>query len=81
MAQGDSFKLTLGSYCVAFVGTSSAMALQQRFGRRRLWFAGLGAMFVSMLVIGVLACLPQTTSMLWAEGTMVLVWFLNYGVR
>jgi SP family general alpha glucoside:H+ symporter-like MFS transporter len=80
MAQGDSFKLTLGSYCVAFVGTSSAMALQIKFGRRSLWFGGLIAMFASMIVIGILACLPQTTAMLWAEGSMVLVWFGNYGV-
>jgi SP family general alpha glucoside:H+ symporter-like MFS transporter len=79
MAQGDSFKLTLGTYCVAFVGTSSAMALQQRFGRRPLWFGGLLAMFASMVVIGILACVPQTTPILWAEGAMVLVWFLNYG--
>lgn len=79
MGQDNAFKLTLGTYCVAFVGTSSAMALQQRFGRRRLWFAGLFCMFGSMLVIGVLACLPQTNAILWAEGAMVLVWFLNYG--
>ncbi|BEJ11397.1 hypothetical protein CspHIS471_0108190 [Cutaneotrichosporon sp. HIS471] len=79
MAQADSFKLTLGTYCVAFVGTSSAMALQQRFGRRPLWFMGLLSMFASMIIIGILACLPQTQTILWAEGAMVLVWFFNYG--
>lgn len=80
MPQDAAFKLTLGSYCVAFVGTSSAMALQQRFGRRPLWFAGLLSMFASMLTIGVLACMKQTKAILWAEGVMVLVWFLNCGV-
>lgn len=44
MPTSDSFKLTLGTYGIAFVGTALSMPLQDRFGRRTLWLAGMAWM-------------------------------------
>ena len=80
MAASDAFKLTLGTYCLAFIGTAISMPLQQRFRRRQVWLAGLCCMLPIMLVIGIVACIPtQTTTILWTQGALILVWFFCYG--
>lgn len=41
MATADAFKLTLGTYGVAGLGTLISMPLQQRFSRYSIWMAGM----------------------------------------
>ncbi|BEI86280.1 hypothetical protein CcaverHIS002_0605670 [Cutaneotrichosporon cavernicola] len=79
MPTTDSFKLTLGTYGIAFVGTALSMPLQDRFGRRTLWLAGMAWMLCTMVPVGILACVHQTQSVMWAEGIILMVWFGGYG--
>lgn len=62
MPTSDSFKLTLGTYGIAFVGTAVSMPLQQRFNRWTLWMAGLVWM-VSLLVPPPNSCPAQSYSL------------------
>jgi hypothetical protein len=41
MDSSDTFKLTLGTYGIAGVGTLLSMPLQQRFNRHSIWMFGL----------------------------------------
>jgi len=79
MATADAFKLTLGTYGIAGLGTLISMPLQQRFNRYSIWMAGLFWMFPVMLTVGILACLKQTHAMQWAQGSVLLFWFFGYG--
>ncbi|RSH83794.1 hypothetical protein EHS25_005409 [Saitozyma podzolica] len=79
MASSDSFKLTLGTYSIAFVGTALAMPLQQRFDRKSIWMAGICCMLPVMLAVGIMACMTQTKALQWAQGCILLVWFFCYG--
>jgi SP family general alpha glucoside:H+ symporter-like MFS transporter len=80
LASSDAFKLTLGVYTLAFIGTSISMPLQTWFGRRTIWLSGMVAMFVPMLLIGILGCIPnQTSGIKWAQAVLLLVWFFMYG--
>jgi hypothetical protein len=74
MASSDSFKLTLGTYSIAFVGTALAMPLQQRFDRKTIWMAGICCMLPVMLAVGIMACMTQTKALQWAQGCILLVW-------
>lgn len=65
LASTDSFKLGLGTYCIAFVGTAGSMYLMSYIGRRVMWLSGLCFMFVMMTIIGVLGCIGQTGPVKW----------------
>lgn len=65
LAAADSFKLGLGTYCIAFVGTTGSMYVMTYIGRRTLWLAGLCFMLPLMLLIGILGCLEQTSGIKW----------------
>jgi SP family general alpha glucoside:H+ symporter-like MFS transporter len=79
LASTDAFKLNLGVYALAFLGTTLSLPLQSWFGRRTIWLAGLVAMFVPMILIGILACVTQSSGNKWAQAVLLLVWFFMYG--
>lgn len=79
MAQTDAFKLTLGTFGVAGLGTMISMPLQQKFPRYTIWMAGLFWMFPTMLMVGILACIKQTKTVQWAQGSVLILWFFGYG--
>ena len=65
LASTDSFKLGLGTYCIAGVGTLGSMYLMSYIGRRKILLSGFAFMFVMMLTIGIIGCVPETSATRW----------------
>lgn len=77
----QSFNLTIGQYGMAGVATVLSMGVLEKVGRRTLWLAGLAAMFVPVVCIGILSLVPnQTAAVVWPQGVLVLVRFFAYGI-
>lgn len=81
LSQTNSFSLNIGQTAMAFVGTVGSWFLMPHFGRRTLYLAGQIALFILLLVIGGIACAtPQTTSMSWGTGALLLVFTFLYDI-
>lgn len=80
LSPGDSYKLALGTYSIAFVGTAVSWFLQAYIGRRKIFLCGLAGMTTIMWIVGFLALAPTTKSIQWAQCVLLLVWFGTYGL-
>lgn len=77
----QAFDLGIGNYLLGGVGTMIGMALLQRLGRRTLWFIGLWGIIICLLLIAILSLIPnQTGGLIWAQGVLLIVRQLAYGV-
>lgn len=76
----DSYKLALGTYSIAFVGTASSWVLQAYVGRRKIFLCGLAVMTPIMWIVGFLALAPTSPSIAWAQSILLMVWFGAYGL-
>lgn len=66
LATEDSFKLSLGCYAIAFVGTSICFYTQGKIGRRSPMLIGYIFMTVCMWTIGGLA-FSEGSQIQWAQ--------------
>lgn len=73
----QSFKLSLGMYGIASIGTFLSWFLQARFGRRTIYMAGLTIMAPLMLLVGLSAIIQNQST--WVIPLILLMWFLVYG--
>ncbi|KFY37745.1 hypothetical protein V495_07004 [Pseudogymnoascus sp. VKM F-4514 (FW-929)] len=80
LSPGDSYKLALGTYSIAFVGTAISWFLQAYIGRRMIFLCGLTVMTAIMFIVGFLALAPSTGAIAWAQCVLLLVWFGTYGL-
>ena len=81
LSTSDSFKLALGMYSIAFVGTVGSWFVQTRFGRRPIYLTGLVCMLPLMFVVGFLDLAHASSGVRWAQASIMLVWYLGYGKR
>lgn len=81
LSPSDSFKLSLGNFSIAFVGTVSWFT-QTRFGRRQIYMTGLAAMIPLMWTVGFLEFAPASSgsTIKWTQSALLLIWFFCYGV-
>jgi MFS transporter, SP family, general alpha glucoside:H+ symporter len=79
LSTSDSFKLALGMYSIAFLGTAGSWFVQSRCGRRTIYMAGLVAMLPLIAIIGFLDLAPASSNIRWAQSSVLLIWFLAYG--
>ncbi|KAH8895263.1 sugar transporter [Thozetella sp. PMI_491] len=79
LSSSNSFKLALGSYSIAFVGTVSSWFLQKRWGRRDIYLVGLVGMFVPMATAGFIDLGDGSSTIRYAQAAVLLVWFYAYG--
>lgn len=66
LAAADSFKLGLGTYCIAGVATLGCMYAMSYIGRRTIMLYGYAFMFAMMITIGVIGCIPETNGTRWS---------------
>ncbi|KAF3020869.1 hypothetical protein E8E15_008048 [Penicillium rubens] len=79
LSSGDSSKLSLGMFGLAFVGTCLSWVLQTHYGRRTIYLSGLVAMLPLMLVVGFLGVAPSSSGIQWTQCALLLIWFFFYG--
>ncbi|KAF4995634.1 hypothetical protein FGRMN_5026 [Fusarium graminum] len=70
----NSFKFATGALGLASVGVILSWALIYRIGRRTLYVWACGLCAILMLLIGVLATVPQTQSVKFGQAGVVLIW-------
>lgn len=64
---------------MGLLGTILSWFLLLRFGRRSIYLAGLAALTVLQLLIGILDCIPgRPSAAIWTESSLMLVWNFIY---
>ena len=69
-----SFDMGVGNTAIGFVATCSSWFLMSFFGRRTIFMWGVGMMAVSLILIGILDCVPNYTSrpgLAWAQAALL----------
>ncbi|KAF7553923.1 hypothetical protein G7Z17_g3296 [Cylindrodendrum hubeiense] len=70
----NAFRFATGALGLASVGVILSWALIYRIGRRTLYVWACAVCSVLMLLIGILASMPQSSSMSFAQAGVVLIW-------
>ncbi|KAJ5109432.1 hypothetical protein N7456_006107 [Penicillium angulare] len=78
LATADAYKMSVGQSGLHFLCTLLSVFITGNFGRRPVLFWGYGGMCMSMMLIGILACVPQTSSLGYGESAMYLLWYVFY---
>ncbi|KAL4925307.1 general substrate transporter [Aspergillus undulatus] len=79
LSSGDSFKITLGTISLSFIGTCLSWVLQTHIGRRTIYITGLIAMMPFMFVVAFLGVAPEASAIHWAQSALLMIWFFCYG--
>lgn len=82
MSSDNAYKLGLGGTAIAFIGTVISWFLMGRFGRRKLYLAGVGNMVLMLFIIGILT-IPSHTSypgLGWAQSALCIIWLLSFSL-
>ncbi|OCF32136.1 hypothetical protein I316_06292 [Kwoniella heveanensis BCC8398] len=80
ISNDQAYGLGLGNTGIQFVAVLCSVFLSSRFGRRTLVLWGLGFNIVVMLLMGILACVGQSTGVRYAQGILVIVIGLQWGL-
>jgi SP family general alpha glucoside:H+ symporter-like MFS transporter len=70
----ESFDMGVGNTAIGFVATCSSWFLMSYAGRRTIFMTGVGIMAVSLVLIGILDCLPNYTQrpgIAWAQAGLL----------
>ncbi|WWC61507.1 uncharacterized protein I303_104091 [Kwoniella dejecticola CBS 10117] len=80
LATTYSFDMTIGLYAAAFIGTCLSWVLLTFLGRRKIWLAGLSALVVGQILIGVLSVVADKghTGARWAQAGLMIGWLFTY---
>lgn len=76
----QAYDIGLGGTGLAFCGTVISWGFINKFGRRPIFLTGFGVMIFCLLLIGILACVPQSTGIKYVQATLCLVWLGNYSM-
>lgn len=79
VSTSNSFKFSCGGLGLASIGTILSWGLLARFGRRHLYVFGLAALFLCMLIVGIIsAAAGEDSSSSYAQAGFVLAWLFIY---
>lgn len=79
MDTARSFDISVAQYGLGALGTLLSWFAMQFLGRRTLYFYGLCALFVFLVVIGGMGTISEDNeSAQWAIGAMLLVYTFTY---
>lgn len=74
----DAYKMSVGQSGIHFLCTLLSVFITGRWGRRSILFWGYTGMCMSMLLIGIMACVTQTSGLGYGESAMYLLWYVFY---
>ena len=73
LSQDDSFHLTIGQDCLGLVGCVIAWWIMTRFGRRKMYLAGLSAIALILLIVGFIGLAPKTNKSASLGGGILII--------
>jgi SP family general alpha glucoside:H+ symporter-like MFS transporter len=74
----DAFNFGVGVLAVGWVGSILSWLLIARFGRRDIYNWGLVLLTFLVFMVGILDVVPRSTSVVWAQSSMTLVYNFFY---
>ncbi|KAK4687230.1 MFS transporter, SP family, general alpha glucoside:H+ symporter, partial [Tremellales sp. Uapishka_1] len=78
----DAFRMTVGIYSAAFIGTVLSWFILSYVGRRRIFFVGLCALSAGMFLIGGLSVAADkpsgTGGERWSQAVLMILWLFVY---
>ena len=80
MSASTSYGLGLGGTGIALFCSGVSWLYIRRWGRRDIWLWGLYLSTTILFVIGILACVPKSKSISWAQGLLCLLWLAVYSM-
>ncbi|KAK9369283.1 general substrate transporter [Lipomyces kononenkoae] len=75
-----SYGLGLGGTGIAFVGTIISWFWISHVGRRKIWLYGFYWLISVLLLIGILACVPTSTAISYAQAGLSIAWLGGYSM-
>lgn len=78
VSTNDAYKLNVGGYSMAFVGTLCSWFLMRYLGRRFLFVTGMALIVVLLFVIGFLDLARPNSGAMWCQAVFVLLWLFVY---
>ena len=78
LATSDAYKMSVGQSGLHFFCTLLSIFITGNFGRRSVLFCGYIGMGTSMLILGIMACVHQTSGLGYGESAMYLLWYVFY---
>jgi hypothetical protein len=73
----QSFKLNVGTLCLAVVGNAIGLSLINRVGRRRLFLVGMATCCVDCLCLGICSVIPGQKA-LWGQASFTMIYMLAF---
>ncbi|KAJ5610661.1 hypothetical protein N7510_007380 [Penicillium lagena] len=74
----SAYKMSVGQSGLHFLCTLLSVFITGNFGRRPVLFGGYVGMAMSMLILGIMACVHQTSGLGYGESAMYLLWYVFY---
>jgi SP family general alpha glucoside:H+ symporter-like MFS transporter len=74
----NSFNLAVGMYAGAICACILSWIGMRKIGRRALYLGGLALSLIILIATGIVGTLPETDSMSWALGSMLIVLTFGY---
>ncbi|KAJ5935783.1 hypothetical protein N7466_005330 [Penicillium verhagenii] len=78
LSSSNAYKMSVGQSGLHFLCTLLSVFVTGNFGRRPVLFVGYSGMCMSMLLIGIMSCVKQTTGLGYGESAMYLLWYVFY---
>jgi SP family general alpha glucoside:H+ symporter-like MFS transporter len=78
LATADAYKMSVGQSGLHFLCTLLSVFITGNYGRRSVLFGGYIGMGSSMLILGIMACVHQTSGLGYGESAMFLLWYVFY---
>ncbi|KAJ5198713.1 uncharacterized protein N7498_007830 [Penicillium cinerascens] len=78
LATSDAYKMSVGQSGLHFLCTLLSVLITGNFGSRPVLFCGYIGMGTSTLILGIMACVHQTSVLGYGESAMYLLWYVFY---
>ncbi|ODQ78828.1 hypothetical protein BABINDRAFT_162509 [Babjeviella inositovora NRRL Y-12698] len=77
LSTSNSFTFTIVQYVLGLIGTVGSWFVSRKVGRFKIYFFGLSAQTILLILVGVLGCLNSKGAS-WGIGTLLLVFTFTY---
>jgi len=75
-----AYGISVGGTGIAFCGTVISWFYISKFGRRPIFLFGFVVMIFCLFLIGILACVKQSSGIKYVQAALCLVWLGNYSM-
>ena len=80
LAPTKAFALGMGSIALQTAGVGACWILSSYFGRRTLYLWGVGFGVLACTLVGILASIKQTSTVLYAQGALAMLIYGEFGL-